>query len=64
MAEMINVCRDELFPRLGDAPLSPNALYGWVLMEAAGYSFLGDSKEEEPCVVMHSAADAQLCVAK
>ena len=61
---MIGVCKDDLFPSMSKMPLSPSGLYGWVLMEAAGYSFLGDNKEEEPCVVMHSRADAQLCVAK
>jgi hypothetical protein len=59
MAEMTKVCIEELFPNLASS-----GLMGWVLMEAAGYSFLGDNKEEEPCVVMYSRAQAQLCVTK
>lgn len=64
MAEMITVCKKELFPSMDDLPPPSPGLCGWVLMEADGYSFLGDSKEEEPCVLMHSKEKAQLCIAK
>ena len=61
---MLTVCTEELFPSLLDLPLVQPKLSSWVLMEAAGYSFLGDNKEEESCIVIHSKDKAQLCVAK
>lgn len=61
MAEMISLCKDELFPRF---PLEPSSLCGWVMMEAAGCSFLPECKEEEPCVVLYCRKKWQLCVVK
>ena len=70
---MLKVCREELFPSMvlpeeeEDPPVSPvfpSGLSGWVLMEPPGYSFLGDNREEEPCVLMHSREKSQLSVAK
>ncbi len=63
---MLSVCREKLFPSVMSAEeeIFPQGLSGWVLMEPPGYSFLGENKEEEPCVLMHSREKSQLSVAK
>lgn len=65
---MISMCQRELFPSLVEVgeseAVSPAGLCGWVLMEPPGYSFLGDNKEEEPCILMHSKQKSQLSVIK
>ena len=55
---MVEMCQKELFPT------EPSGINGWVMMEPPGYSFLGDNKEEDPCVVLQCKDKEQLCIAK
>lgn len=55
---MIQKCRQELYP-------NPNLhVQCWAMMEAAGYSFLDSSANEEICILMQCREHGDLTVAK
>lgn len=58
IVDIIQRCKKDLFP------VTYALVQGWALMEAAGYSFLKDSKKEELCVILHCRKKSQLCVAR
>ena len=61
MAEMLNVCKDELFPSMSKVPLSPAGLYGWVLMEQLATVSLGQQGGGALCGAAFQGGGTAVC---